>query len=123
MGWNAIGIARGFNGDDEQIDEMLEKAYRKGYTKATASAEAIPEADAEAMECVSRGKKTMTTTMTMASVVECVEPVRILATDVGRLWTDSTFTSRYHGECVNTCLTMDGISRKSSRNMRRTPSG
>lgn len=25
MGWNAIGIARGFNGDDEQIDEMLEK--------------------------------------------------------------------------------------------------
>jgi len=34
MGWNAIGIARGFNGDDEQIDEMLEKAYRKGYKKA-----------------------------------------------------------------------------------------
>lgn len=34
MGWSAIGIARGFNGDDEQIDEMLEKAYRKGYKKA-----------------------------------------------------------------------------------------
>ena len=30
MGWNAIGIARGFSGDDEQMDEMLEKAYRKG---------------------------------------------------------------------------------------------
>ena len=34
MAWNAIGIARGSNGDDEQIDEMLEKAYRKGYKKA-----------------------------------------------------------------------------------------
>lgn len=34
MVWNAIGIARGSNGDDEQIDEMLEKAYRKGYKKA-----------------------------------------------------------------------------------------
>lgn len=30
MGWNAIGIARGFNGDDDQMDEMLEKAYHKG---------------------------------------------------------------------------------------------
>lgn len=30
MGWNAIGIARGFNGDDDQIEEMMEKAYRKG---------------------------------------------------------------------------------------------
>ena len=34
MVWNAIGIARGSNGDDEQIDEMLEKAYRKGNIKA-----------------------------------------------------------------------------------------
>ncbi|MFR4026930.1 MAG: hypothetical protein ACLTZY_16030 [Alistipes indistinctus] len=129
MVWNAIGIARGSNGDDEQIDEMLEKAYRKGYKKAM---EEMHEGYGERggysgggrggyRVCVSRGKKTMTTTMTMASVVECVEPVRILATDVGRLWTDSTFTSRYRGECVNACLTTDGISRKSSRQYATDP--
>ncbi len=30
MSWKAIGIARGFDGDREQIDDMLEQAYRKG---------------------------------------------------------------------------------------------
>ena len=106
MGWNAIGIARGFSGDDEQMDEMLEKAYRKGRKDMREEMEGgrygerggYSGSGRGGYACVNRGKKTMTTTMITANVAVSAERVRIPGTDAGRLWTGWILMSAFRKE-------------------------